>query len=646
MAMSEEKKNLPQQAAETDTQNQPAAQATLESGDPAASNAGEQQPSPDMPAEAAAEEGLSEDMIRNKYADAGNKKKKKLPKWARITIWVVILGALVAGGIYLVRNAQTTTTDADTSTAIVTRGYLGTYVEGSGMTSAKKQVELGKDLKGTVTDVQVSAGDYVNEGQVLFIVDPTETRKELDDAQSALDDAIRAVDEATDALNEAKKNQANLTVKAPFTGKLLPPAGEEGASGSIDLKVGQTLASGSVIGTMVDDSTMLLPLYFSYAYEDSLKVGADATVSVPETMSTVTGKVDSIEKVQKISDQGVVLFKATIRMDNPGALKKDMVATAVVSSASGDITPAEAGKLEYIREEEVTAKASGEIVQVNAEEYYGYSQGAVLCRLKEDSQANSVESAQRNLESQKKNVTSKQEVVDDLKQRVEDCTVKAPWAGIVLSLTCEVDDELEANTTPCVVADLSSIVVNAELSELDVDKVTTGMDATISMDNGEGPMDYPATVTSVSMKATMSSGGNQGGGQSVPTFPVVIQLLDGGEGSDTPSLSPDRSVEYKIVIAEKDDCLIVPSSAVVYAESGAAVFVKAVDGKTYDNQLEIPEGTTDIPEGYILVGVETGLADDTNTEILSGLEEGDEVFLAGPIDPFASEDMGGVAVAY
>ena len=73
MAMSEEKKNLPQQAAETDTQNQPAAQATLESGDPAASNAGEQQPSPDMPAEAAAEEGLSEDMIRNKYADAGNK---------------------------------------------------------------------------------------------------------------------------------------------------------------------------------------------------------------------------------------------------------------------------------------------------------------------------------------------------------------------------------------------------------------------------------------------------------------------------------------------------------------------------------------------------------------------------------------------
>ena len=53
--------------------------------------------------------------------------------------------------------------------------------------------------------------------------------------------------------------------------------------------------------------------------------------------------------------------------------------------------------------------------------------------------------------------------------------VKAPWAGIVLSLTCEVDDELEANTTPCVVADLSSIVVNAELSELDVDKVTTEM---------------------------------------------------------------------------------------------------------------------------------------------------------------------------
>ena len=46
--------------------------------------------------------------------------------------------------------------------------------------------------------------------------------------------------------------------------------------------------------------------------------------------------------------------------------------------------------------------------------------------------------------------------------------------------------------------------------------------------------------------------------------------------------------------------------------------------------LPIPEGTEGIPEGYQLVPVETGIADSTNTEILGGLEEGTEVFLAGP----------------
>ena len=53
-----------------------------------------------------------------------------------------------------------------------------------------------------------------------------------------------------------------------------------------------------------------------------------------------------------------------------------------------------------------------------------------------------------------------------------------------------------------------------------------------------------------------------------------------------------------------------------------------------------------MPEGFVLVAVETGIFDDTNTEIISGIDEGTEVFLAGPQDAYANMGgMGGMSVA-
>ena len=97
---------------------------------------------------------------------------------------------------------------------------------------------------------------------------------------------------------------------------------------------------------------------------------------------------------------------------------------------------------------------------------------------------------------------------------------------------------------------------------------------------------------------------------------------------------------------------MVPSRAIVNTESGSAVFAKPLtdeNGKEipFSETLPIPEGTEGIPEGFVLVPVEVGIADSTNTEILWGIDEGTTVFLAGPQDMYASMDMesGGVGIA-
>ncbi len=579
-------------------------------------------------------------LVRNKYADTLNKRKRKLPKKLKVILLLIILALLVSGSIWLVKKAQSAGKDqqAMQQTAFATRGALETFVEGNGRTSAKSKYDLGKDLKGTVTEVKVSSGDAVHQGDVLFIVDPNDTRKELDDAISELDDAQRAVDEAASTLQKAQKNVSNLTITAPFSGKVLPVVDEHGVSNTY--KVGQTINAGDVLGTMVDDTTMRLPLYFNYSYLNQIQVGAAASVSIPASMSAVIGQVAEIEQSQRISDDGVMLFRAVITLSNPGTLKKDMLATASVSTAQGTLMPAEAGKLAYTREEEITAQNTGTISSINNLDYYRYSAGAVLCKLQSDDTVTAVGTAQRSLETVQKTVQSKQTRIAELQKLIDESTVISPIDGIVLNMSAAEGDKLDGSAAPCTVADLNSLIVKADISELDIDKVAVGMEVRLTLDNEEATP-YTGTVESVSLQSSSdgSGGGNSGGGQGTTlSFPAIIRL-------DTiENLRPEQSISYKIVIASKEDCITVPSSAIVYADSGAAVYMKPVDGQPPEDALPSPEGST-VPDGYVLVPVMTGLFDDTNTEIVSGIDEGTEVYLSGPQDPFAQMGYAGEGVA-
>ena len=86
----------------------------------------------------------------------------------RIGIGIAVIVLLLAAGIFLVWKTRNTGTELQgETTAVATRGMLETYIEGSGVTAAKKREELGRDLKGKVTDVLVEVGDEVKKGDKL-----------------------------------------------------------------------------------------------------------------------------------------------------------------------------------------------------------------------------------------------------------------------------------------------------------------------------------------------------------------------------------------------------------------------------------------------------------------------------------------------
>lgn len=558
--------------------------------------------------------------VRNRYADTMNRPHRRLPRPVRIGLTVLILAALVAGAAYVVHRTGQSAEEDTVQTAVATRGYLETYVEGSGYTAAKTRAELGKDLKGKVLTVGAATGDTVTAGQVLLTVDPTEMRAELEDAQTALNEAQKSV-------NEANKTLSELTVTAPFTGRLLPPGevtsdtagGEDTAPASpeeVKIQKGDEVDSGTVLGTLVDDTNMRLELYYSYAYIDKLKVGQSAVVSIPQTMGTVTGTVDQIDRIEKISDEGGRLFRATVTFRNPGTLKAGMDATATVTADGLNIAPTGSGKLAYSRETQLTTKASGTASAACAPSYQKFTAGQTILRLTSDDATAALQSAQQL-------VQSRQETVNELTQRIGQCTVVSPINGVVMSMNAVEGEDLTGETVPCVVADTQNIIVNADIAMSDVPSVQAGQPAFLSMYYGNDTLTFTGTVQSVALEANKDNN-NQG---SMPTFPAVISV-DPVEGQP---LRPDFSVDYRITTAQAEDCIMVPSSAVVNTADGVAVFAQPAEGQTFDNAQPIPEGA-EVPEGFVLVPVEVGISDAENTEILSGLDEGTTVFLAGPKD--------------
>ena len=139
-------------------------------------------------------------------------------------------------------------------------------------------------------------------------------------------------------------------------------------------------------------------------------------------------------------------------------------------------------------------------------------------------------------------------------------------------------------------------IVSLNLTEIDVPKVTIGDKATITLDAYPDKM-FTGKVVSIDTVGSITSG--------VTTYPTVIKL-----DTDTTTILPNMAVSANIITTTKHDILIVLSSSIQQNQEGVSYVQVMKNGKISE------------------VTVETGISSDTQTEILSGLSEGDIVVTA------------------
>ena len=492
---------------------------------------------------------------------------KKNWKWLVPVVVVAAAGAvfLIGGGNKAasgdVTYAETTPIRQDVSNSLSGTGTLN-----PANTYTVKSLVDGKILTGGFEE-----GDKVEEGDVLYTIDSSDASTNLEKASIALQQAQRSYDKTVDL----------QYVRAEV----------DGTVSSLKVAKGDQVTSGQEVAVIRDSSKMLLNLLFPAADAASFSVGQSADVVLDGTFETLKGTVTAVTGTDELSTGNLLVRTVTIRVNNAGGLTTAQAATASINGVSSIASATFA----YQAERTLTALASGTVSAINVQEGDAVSKGDILIELTGDDLTESIQSASESLRSAEISMQNQQD-------NMSNYTITSPISGTIIEKDAKQGDALTSGSTLCVIYDLSYLEMVINVDELQIGALSVGQKVQLTAD-AVTDKTYVGTVTRVSMKGSSSGG--------TTTYPITIRI------DDTDGLRPGMNANAEIVVAEANNALVVPNAAVI---RGGYVLVSK-KSPSAANAVE----DMDAPEGYVYVKVETGVSDDSYTEIKSGLQEDDTV---------------------
>ena len=194
--------------------------------------------------------------------------------------------------------------------------------------------------------------------------------------------------------------------------------------------------------------------------------------------------------------------------------------------------------------------------------------------------------------------------------------ITAPRDGTVVSVQVEEGQTVNANqTTPTIVniADLSHVKMKMQIAEGDITKIKVGTPVEYSI-LSEPTKKFQTTVSSIDPGLTTLSDGSYGSSSSSKSsyssssssssavYYYAQSIVDNKDGI----LRIGMTTQNELLIANVEDAIIVPSIGIKKDENGTFVYVLK-DGKA------------------VKTAVKTGIKDNLDTQIISGVNEGDEI---------------------
>lgn len=229
-------------------------------------------------------------------------------------------------------------------------------------------------------------------------------------------------------------------------------------------------------------------------------------------------------------------------------------------------------------------------------------------------------------------------------------TIYSPNDGTISKLSVELGERIlgtqqMAGTELLRVANLNNMEVEVDVNENDIVKINIGDTAKIEVD-AYLKKEFKGMVTSISNSASTATTADQ-----VTNFKVKVRILKEsyqdllvGKPSTYSPFRPGMTATVDIITKRKDKVIGVPISAVVVKSDTTAVKKTELKADEKNGEAKVTGKSDKRYECVFLkVGdkakiriIKTGIQDDTNIEVVSGLKKGD-VVISGPYTTVTKE---------
>jgi HlyD family secretion protein len=242
------------------------------------------------------------------------------------------------------------------------------------------------------------------------------------------------------------------------------------------------------------------------------------------------------------------------------------------------------------------------------------------------------------------NVQSASATLTEAKDNLGRTTIYAPADGTISLLSIELGERVlgtqqMAGTEILRVANLNHMEVEVDVNENDIVKVSVGDSAKIEVD-AYLKKEFKGVVTSISNSASSALTADQ-----VTNFKVKVRILKesyldlmNGKPESYSPFRPGMTATVDIITTRKINVIGAPISAIVIKEDTTSVKkdvlaelekeVKEKNG-TYKSDQKFECVFVKVGDKAKIRVVKTGIQDDTNIEIISGLKKGEEI-IVGP----------------
>ena len=515
---------------------------------------------------------------------------KKRRKWIKRLIILAVLAALV---VFLFKSCSGTGSIRAAGSyipAVAARQELLVSVSGTGTIQPIHSYKVTTLVKGEVLEAPFEEGQTVHKGDLLFRIDSKDVETSIQQAELSLESARLSYDQL---LKNQSDNRKNTTVRAAAAGVITKLYVDEGDMVSL----------GAPIADILDRDNMKLTVPFHAADAAGFAVGQSASVTVDGTLETLSGVIDSISATDSVGPGGTLVRNVTVAVRNPGALSDASSGTAAVGTAAS----AASGAFAYGESKQVVAKASGELTSLSVKEGDRVSEDQVIGGFDETDMATQIESAAIQ-------VKNAELTLQNARDRLEDYSITSTIDGTVIEKNYDVGDTLDTSTSsttgiayPAVIYDLSALTFDIRIHELDINKIQVGQAVEITSDALDG-QSFTGRVDKVNINGTTSNG--------VTTYPVTV-LIDGSPDE----LKPGMNISAKIVVEDAGEVLCIPVEAVNRGQNGASTVLVAGPG-ALDEAGNLADSSK-LEEREVTLGRN----DEAYIEVLSGLEEGETVFI-------------------